>query len=146
MKKCALMLAVLVGVGLSAYIAARSLACADEKKAPKPFLPEGMKGFSGMLTGKVVEKGKNGFVLEVQAVLKVWKGNRAKNPKSAIGKKLLINVQWRKGKNGTWHPDESHLRFVRTLRIGEAIEIEVINDEGARLHILELSEAQRNRK
>lgn len=106
-------------------------------------LPPGMKGFSGMLRGKVVSKVKNGFVLKVEEVLKLWKGNKAKKPESVIGKKVLINPRWAKGDDGKWYLVKLHVNFIRKLEVGETIKIEVVNNEGHRLHILELSAEQR---
>ncbi|MHC4663522.1 MAG: hypothetical protein ACYS8W_17825 [Planctomycetota bacterium] len=116
-----------------------------EKEHEWDALPDGMVGFSGMLGGKVVGKVKNGFILHVKKILKLWKGNEAENPESAIGKNLVILAQWKKGDNGKWHPIETHLRFINRLEIGQFIHIEVRNDEGERLHILELSEEQRKK-
>jgi hypothetical protein len=106
-------------------------------------LPAGMKGFSGTLQGKIVSKVKSGFVLKVEKILKLWKGNEAENPKSAIGKKLLITPRWVKGDNGKWRPFARHVSFVKKVKVGERIKIEVINEEAGRLHILELSREQR---
>jgi hypothetical protein len=108
-------------------------------------LPVGMKGFSGMLQGKVVAKVDNGFVLKVEKILKLWKGNEAENPESAIGKKLLIGPGWVKGDNGKWHRNEIHMKFIKSLEISERINIEVRNVEGGHLAILELSGEQRKR-
>ncbi|MBI4569796.1 MAG: hypothetical protein HY719_15495 [Planctomycetes bacterium] len=113
----------------------------------KPVIPDGLKGFSGRLSGRVVEVQKDGlgFRLKVAKVLQVWKGNKAPKPESAVGQTLLINVPWEKGEGGKWRPVGNHVRFIRTLEPGEEVEIEVVNDEGERLHVLELSEAQRER-
>ncbi|TET31965.1 MAG: hypothetical protein E3J72_20955 [Planctomycetota bacterium] len=108
-------------------------------------LPDGMHGFSGILKGKVVGKIRNGFVLLVTDVVRLWKNNEAENPESAVGKRLPILAQWRESDNGKWHPDEIHLRFIKGLDIGAVIKIEVVNDEGERLHILELSREQRKK-
>ena len=109
----------------------------------KPVLPDGMLGFSGMLKGKVVSKQKNGFVLKVEKIEKLWKGNKAKNAESVIGKKVLINVQWEQHKKGKWRPVPLQAKYVEKLKVGAVISIEVKNDEGERLHILELSKEQR---
>ena len=116
-------------------------AAADGKEGPK--IPDGMKGFSGMLEGKVVRTEELGFLLKVSAVVKEWKKNRAKDSKSAVGKELLVNAQWEKGDGGNWRPVSAHVAFFRTLKPGQELRIEVVNDEGERLHILELSKDQR---
>ncbi len=106
-------------------------------------IPDGMEGFSGTLRGKVVAKVEKGFVLKVEKILKLWEGNKAKNPKSAIGKKLLVGPRWVKGDNGKWHPYELHLLFIKKLKVGQVIVIELIHQEGNRLSILELNGEQR---
>jgi len=105
-------------------------------------LPPGFSGFCGRLAGVVEAKVENGFILAVHAVDRVWKNNRAEVPSSAVGKELLINPGWRKGPEGNWQPREEHVRFIRGLERGQRIAVEVINDEGNRLHILELDREQ----
>ncbi len=106
-------------------------------------LPKGMKGFSGMVRGKVVSKEKNGIVIKVEKILKLWKGNKAENPESAVGKKLLVMPRWVKGDDGKWHPYELHVRFIKYIKVGQTIDIEIVNEEADALHILELSGEQR---
>ena len=79
-----------------------------------------------MLSGTVVRKAEHGFVLKAGA------------PKAAAGHELLINVQWEKGEGDNWRPVPVHVRFVEGLKPGDETKIEVVNDEGDRLHILEL--------
>ncbi len=110
---------------------------------PEAELPEALRGFSGMLHGEVVRIGELGFVLAVDDVRKIWRGNQASDPQAAVGRELLINVQWTEGDGGRWHPVEQHLRWLRSLRSGDEVSIEVRNDEAQRLHILELSKEQR---
>ncbi|MCD4657488.1 MAG: hypothetical protein K8S87_08070 [Planctomycetes bacterium] len=115
----------------------------DEPKEMKPVIPDGMHGFSGRLKGKVVGKQKNGFILLVEKVEKLWEGNKAKKPETVIGKKVLINVGWEEYEKSKWRPIPLHARFVEMLKIGNKISIEVKNIEGERLHILELNKEQR---
>jgi len=75
----------------------------------------------------------------------LWKGNKAEHAEAAVGKTLEINPRWTKGEQGRWHPVERHVKFIKSLKVDEKIDIEAINDEGQRLHILELSEEQRER-
>ena len=109
-------------------------------------IPAGMKGFCGTLRGKVTEVHADGkaFHMDCTAVVNVWRKNTAPDPRSAVGQNLMINAQWEK-RGGAWHPVENHVRFIKTLKVGEDIDIEVVNDEGERLHILELTQAQRDR-
>ena len=120
----------------------------NKEEASKPRennLPEGAKGFSGMLEGEVLGKVENGFILKVTKVLKVWRNNKAENAESLVGMEVVINVKWEKGQDGNWHPVEAQIRYVRSLKKGATIQIEVINDEGNRLHIGELSKEQREK-
>jgi hypothetical protein len=114
--------------------------------AEGPTLPDGAKGFAGQLRGSVVEKvaGGKGFRLKVTAIGKTFPKNTATNPQILVGESVLINAQWRKGDNGKWRPVENHIRFINSLKPGQELTIEVINDEGGRLHILELTAEQRN--
>jgi hypothetical protein len=120
---------------------------ADSKKGGEPTIPDGLKGFSGVLRGRVVGVQDNGlgFRLEVTEVGTLAKKNKSNHPGSAVGKTLLVNVQWTRGKDGGWHPAERQVRFVKGLKRSEAIEIWVQNDEAERLHILELTSKQRER-
>ena len=115
----------------------------EEPKEMKPVLPDGMLGFSGMLKGKVVAKQKNGFVLLVEKVEKLWEDNKAKKSETVVGKKVLINVSWEEHEKGKWRPIPLQARFVEMLKVGSEISIEVKNKEGERLHILELNKEQR---
>ena len=116
-------------------------------EAPEAPLPEGLRGFSGRVRGEVtaVQADGRGFVLRVSAVEQVWKNNRAEEPKAAEGRAFRVLAQWAKGEDGQWHPVENHVRFIRTIRAGEEIAIEVIQDEGERFHVLELTAEQRRR-
>jgi hypothetical protein len=133
--------------GCLCVVAVVAVAAAAEKKEKGPTLPDGLKGFSGQLQGVVagVQEDGLGFQLKVDKVTKVWKNNKAKEPEAAVGKTLLINAQWVKGENGKWRPNENHVKFIKSLKADENLTIEVRNAEGQRLHILELSQEQRER-
>ena len=66
---------------------AASFAAAEDK------VPDGLRGFSGSLVGKVVSKDpeKGSLVLEVRQIKNVWKANKATAPKAAVGKTLKID-------------------------------------------------------
>ncbi|MFH1227784.1 MAG: T9SS type A sorting domain-containing protein [Planctomycetota bacterium] len=113
-----------------------TLAGAEEKVS----FPDGLKGFCGVLAGTVVSVQENGFIIKVQSIPNVWKNNKATDSESAVGKELLVNAKFEKGR-----PVEAHLKFINSLEPGEEIKIEAVNDEGTRLHILELSKEQRQR-
>lgn len=64
----------------------------DTKPKPGGPLPEGLHGFSGHLTGKLVSKDveKGSLVMKVRKVLNVWKGNKASQPTAAEGRTLAV--------------------------------------------------------
>jgi len=101
-------------------------------------LPDGMDGFSGTLEGTVVAKQDCAFTLQVARIAKLWRGNKAENAESAIGKKLSIKA--RCGKDGK--PSAIHVRFIGTLKVGGKLCIEA-KDGKKGLFILELNKEQR---
>ena len=118
-----------------AMLLAAASAVAAEKKAP-PKLPEGAHGFSGTVQGKVVSVQGTRFVLDVEKVLNVWKNNEAEDPESLAGTKIVVVAKKQEGK---------HARFVKTLKVDEVISIELRQEKGNTLNILELNEEQRKR-
>ena len=55
-------------------------------------LPDGLNGFMGCLSGKIVEKGEAGFVLQVSKVELAWPKNKAEKPEAAVGKNVRFRV------------------------------------------------------
>ncbi len=107
-------------------------------------LPESVRGFSGMVRGVVVAKGeKDTFTFKVGRVLKVWKGNKAKKPAALVGRTIKVGPGWRKSKRGKWHRVEIHVLFIRKLKAGQELSLEVRNVERDYFAILELGAEQR---
>ena len=107
-------------------------------------LPEGLRGFSGQVRGVVVRKGeKNTFDFNVARVLRILKDNRAEAPESIAGRTVPVGPRWTKGEDGKWHPVERHAAFIRGLKPGQEITLEIRNVEHSHFSILELSEDQR---
>ena len=94
-------------------------------------LPDGIRGFRGMLVGTVAKKLDLGFVLRVGKIGKVWRKNKAKNPKAAIGKELRL-VLPAKSRLG-----ERHRKTLRSLKAGDRVSVEAIHYEGNHLTIVE---------
>jgi hypothetical protein len=110
---------------------------------PEPDLPDWMRGFAGMLGGEVVEKWEHAFLLKVATVTREWEHSEAKRAKKAKGRTLLINLQWEKHGEG-WRPRPRQVRWLnQVVAEGDTVEVDVANDEGERLHLMELTEAQR---
>ena len=74
----------------------------------------------GRLVTKDVEKGT--FILNVDAVPRVWRNSKAENPKSVIGKNVEVD-----GVSGKW------LDVLLLVKRGETLEFEARHDGGSRL-------------
>ncbi len=134
MKKlsCA-MIAVLFGMAGSdlvgqpgTLVGADTAFVAEKEQVDK--LPEGMMGFRGTFSGKVVSKDENKktFVVKVTEIKRIWKENQAKDPKSAVGKSLRVEVAPKLP-----HHVERVTKAFGALKPGDHAEIEAFpNDEG----------------
>lgn len=112
----------------------------DQGKSAKDLkLPDPASQFAGMIEGKVAAKTDRGLLLDVDKVLKTWRGSKAKDPKSLVGKKVhvVVHADGRYGKLVR--------KFVQSLKEGERVELDVAHREGEVLVILELTEQQRHR-
>ena len=107
-------------------------------------LPDGARGFSGQVRGVVVSKGDHDtFGFKVARVLNVWKNNKAEDPESIAGHTVRVSPRRQKIR-GKWHKVESHVAFIRKLRTGQELSLEIKHVEGPRdCQILELSRKQR---
>ena len=100
-------------------------------------LPDSAAHYAGMIRGKVVSKREHGIVVAVEEVVKVWKANRAENPKSLVGKNVLIGAPRER--------ESAIARFVNNLKAGEAVVLDVAHMKGESLTVLELTEEQREK-
>lgn len=84
---------------------------APVKPGDYPVLPDGFRGFRGMVTAKVVRKGDelSEVIVEVESIDKTFEGNRAENPESVIGKQAILAGFWNR-------KDDFH-----NLRVGDRI-------------------------
>ena len=114
------------------------IAMEDEKttKAKKPALPDAAAGFAGMIQGEVLRKFDGGFTLKVEKIARQWEHNKAKDAQSLVGKTVMIDVN-RRGENIA--------RFLKTLKVGEQVTLDVAHKYGETLTLLELTEDQRER-
>lgn len=99
-------------------------------------IPTAAKKFSGMLRGNVVETQQGQMIVEVAEITNVWEHNKAENPKALVGKKVVV-----KAREGA----EQIAQFIRTVKPSESLELDVANQEGDTLTILEMTESQRER-
>jgi hypothetical protein len=87
-------------------------------------LPDGITNFNGVLVGRLVSKDveKGRFILTVDAIPRVWRNSKSKNPKSIVGKNVEID-----GVFGKW------LDVLLLVKPGETLEIEARHDGGNKL-------------
>lgn len=128
MKK-AIVVAVLTVVAASVIGGAAWVMAADETVVSG--LPEGMKGFKGILFGKILKKGERGFVLQVDKVGQVWPQSTAKEPQSAVGKALEVHL-WAKSRLFA-----QHVKTLTALNVGDRIVVEAFHLEGNDLSVVE---------
>jgi hypothetical protein len=92
-----------------------------------PGIPPELKGFRGMMTGELLEKGETGLIFKVTAIKKVWKANQAEHPEGAVGKTLSVTLD---------EISEIHRKDImehfQALKAGERIELELF-DLGKRI-------------
>ncbi len=99
-------------------------------------IPTNAKGFAGMLRGKVVGTQEGKITVEIAEITNVWQHSKAENPKSLVGKKVLVTARDDEGKIA---------QFLGVVKVGESLKLDVANKEGDTLTILELTEDQRER-
>lgn len=103
-------------------------------------LPDPASLFAGMVRGEIVEKRRGAFVLLVDEVAREWKHSKAADSGSLEGKKVLVNGPGEDAANA-----QSIGRFIRLVRVGEKVTLDVAHRRGEALTILELSTDQRER-
>ena len=129
-------------VVLVSLLAAAAVAAEKEKKKKRerPKLPAAAKGFAGMIQGKVVAVKKARLTLKVEKIGRIWKHSKAKDPQSLVGVEVRVNCRKENGKEA-----EMLLRYLKTLKPGDATELDVANKKGNLLTLLELTEEQRKK-
>jgi len=87
-------------------------------------MPDGMSRFNGMLVGRLVKKDveRGTFIIDVDAVPRVWRNSKAENPKSIIGKNIEVEGVFGK-----------FLDVLLLVKQGETLEFEARHDGGQRL-------------
>jgi len=131
-----LSLTVIAGLLATAGTAAEK----EKKKKSRVVLPAAARGFAGMIEGKVVAAKGTKIVLAVEKIANVWQHSKAENPESLVGQKVVVVCRMEEGK-----PAGNLVRFIATLKAGETTKLDVRNDKGNRLVLLELTAEQRER-
>ena len=104
-------------------------ASAGEAEAAK--LPEGIRGFKGMMVGTVVSKTADAFVLKVAKITRTWRESKATSPASVVGKEIPITL-WGKSRLV-----ERHQSTLAGLKSGDRVKVEAFHLEGDRLSVVE---------
>ena len=127
-----------VCVTLAALVLGFSVATAAES------LPDGAKGFAGILGGKVVSKGTDQITVEVTKVVKSWQHSRAEKPEALVGQKVSLTVN-----PGLYGKKPGYLDLVRAffvaLKVGDTETFDVKAGEDSGLTFLELTGDQKER-
>jgi len=106
-------------------------------------LPAGTRGFSGQVQGTVVSKGmKSSFHCRVDRIIHTRKDSKATKPEALAGQTVAVWPRWEK-KDGYLRQAPLHVTFVRRLKSGERITLNIRNSEMSHFEILELSAEQR---
>ena len=114
-----------------------------KKDAEQRGLPRSLYGFSGMVSGIVASKGDGHIRLTVGELLRVWKGNKASNARSIIGRTVDVGPRMVRNERGTWQKNRLHSAFLMSLRRGQHIVLEISHAGRNRFQVLELSGKQR---
>ena len=95
---------------------------ADEQRQAKDGIPAELKGFQGMMRGALLKKGDAQLVIKLKKITKVWKGNKAENPKKAVGAELTLNL-----KKLSDHHRERIMADFASLKEGDKIDLEAFD-------------------
>lgn len=123
--------AALPAAGPASAVVATSLTPQDSATAPQQAaettavpVPEELRGFSGMLIGKMVSRDieRGSFTVTVNYVARIWENNKAENPRVAVGRTLTVQ-----GISGKW------LDALLLIRPGETMEFEAQHRGGEQL-------------
>ncbi len=112
----------------------RSAGDEDRVDAPQGAIPVGLRGFKGILFGKIAEKNdqQGTFVLSVQKVGRVWQQNKAQNAEEAVGKALPVELHRESRLLG------QHQEVLRKLQDGDVVEVELFHVKDNILSVMEL--------
>jgi hypothetical protein len=90
-----------------------------------------------------VRKWEASFLLKVEGVGRSWKHSKAPEPGEAVGMTLLVNLRWEKH-GEKWRPAPRQVAWLReAVGVGDRVRCDLNNDEGQRLHLMELDQEQR---
>jgi hypothetical protein len=96
-------------------------------------LPDAASAFAGLVRGTVVRLRDRGLELQIEQVVREWEHSKAKNAASLVGKRIVVDSV----------PHEAVVSFLRSLKVGDQVTLDVAHREGERLTVLELTDEQR---
>jgi hypothetical protein len=99
-------------------------------------IPAVARGFAGILRGNVVAAQEGRITVEVSEITNVWRHSKAEDAKALVGKRVVVKARDNEG---------NIARFLRIAKVGESLKLDVANQDGDTLTLLELTEAQRRR-
>ncbi|MCK6473586.1 MAG: hypothetical protein L6R28_17820 [Planctomycetes bacterium] len=102
---------------------------------------DGLAGFSGQVRGVVEAKNDDGTIdFKVARIVKLWKGNEAKNAESLVGQTIKVAA----GGGDNKERNALHVRYLATLNKGDEVTLELTNKGGdGGWRVLELNKEQR---
>ena len=74
------------------------------------------------MNGKLIQKKELSFSFRVDRIMKTWKANKAENPKKAVGKTVVLNLE----KLSQRHRAEIMKNF-ELMKNGDQIEVEAFD-------------------
>lgn len=98
-------------------------------------LPDAAAEFAGLVRGTVVRVRDRGLVLHVDQVVRQWEHSKAQNADALVGKRIAVDAA----------PRDGVIAFLRSLKAGDQVTLDVAHREGEQLTVLELTEEQRQR-
>jgi len=102
-----------------------------EKDEARGGIPAALRGFRGMLVGTVTAKGDGRFAMKVRQIARVWDGNRADNPKAAVGSVVWLAL------NPKSRMADRQRAVLRTLKVGDRVSVEPFDLGGDCLTVVE---------
>jgi hypothetical protein len=105
-----------------------------ERSVPEGPIPVGLRGFKGILFGKIaVKNNENGtFTLQVQKVGRVWRQDEAVNAEEAVGKSFPVELHAESRLIG------QHRETLQMLNNGDVVEVELFHVKDGILSVMGL--------
>ena len=121
-----------LSVFVSATVTLGVLAASSGRVHAGEAIPAALKGFQGMMSGKLTKKGETMIAFKISKIMKKWKGNKAENPGAAVGETIVLTL-----KDISAHHRERLMKNYRGLKVGDDIELEAFDLGGKYLAVKE---------